>query len=292
MSNKTYSNRKIKITADSTCDLNSGILRKLDIETIPLHVIYGDKSYDDGVDITPKDIMDRYEKSKELPKTAAVSTWEYTEKFKKYVRDGYDVIHLNIGSAISSSHNNCAAASKELGHVYPVDTQNLSVGTGILGYKVRELIDNTELSAADIADEVRALVPKVHTSFVVDNLTFLREGGRCSALTAFGANLLSLKPCIEVDNTDGASMSVGKKYRGKLKKVLDEYVRDKLAQHDDIDTERIFIVRTDVPEDITSGVFDTINSLGIFKKIHTAHAGSTITGHCGAGTLGIIFMTR
>ncbi len=292
MNDKIRTNRKIKITADSTCDLTPDILRKLDIKTIPLHVIYGDKSYDDGIDITPKDIMDRYAQTKELPKTAAVSTWEYIELFETYVRNGYDVIHLNIGSAISSSHNNCLTAARELGHVYPVDTQNLSAGTGILGYRVRELIDDTAMSAANIADEIRCLVPNVHMSFVLDNLTFLREGGRCSAIAAFGANLLGLKPCVVVDNTNGASMSVGKKYRGKLKKVLDEYVKDTLAQYDNIDTERIFIVRTDVPEDITSGVYDTINNLGIFKEIHTAHAGSTITGHCGAGTLGIVFMTR
>lgn len=284
--------RKIKITADSTCDLNEEMLKKFDVETIPLHIIYGDESFDDGITIQPQEIMERYKANKELPKTAAVSTWEYTERFKKYVDDGYDIIHINIGSSISSSYQNCVAAANELGHIYPIDSQNLSVGTGLLACKAHDLIAETPLSAEEIAEELRRSVPKVHTSFVLDNLEFLRAGGRCSTLAMLGANLLSLKPCIEVNNADGASMTVGRKYRGKLDKVLLDYTREKLSQYTNFDKKRIAIVRTDVPEEITDSVYKVIKDLGVFEEIYTTRASCTITSHCGAGTLGVIFMTE
>lgn len=284
--------RKIKITADSTCDLNQEMMEKFDVDTIPLHIIYGDESFDDGVTIHPQEIMDRYKQSKQLPKTSAVSTWEYIERFKKYVDDGYDIIHINIGSSISSSYQNCVAAASELGHVYPIDSQNLSVGTGLLACKAYDLIKETDMTAAQIAEELRACVPKVHTSFVIDNLEFLRAGGRCSTLAMLGANLLSLKPCIEVNNADGASMTVGRKYRGKLDKVLLQYTREKLSQYTDFDKKRIVIVRTDVSDEITDNIYQVIKDCGVFEEIYKCRASCTITSHCGSGTLGIIFMTN
>lgn len=80
------------------------------------------------------------------------------------------------------------------------------------------------MPAAQIAEEVQALASHVQASFVIDTLEFLYKGGRCSALAMLGANMLQLKPCIEVDNTSG-SMNVGKKYRGSLDKALTQYVQ-------------------------------------------------------------------
>lgn len=284
--------RKILVTADSTCDLNKEMRDRFEIETIPLHIIYGDESFDDSVNIQPEDIIKRYRENKQLPKTAAVSTWEYMERFKKYVDDGFEIIHINIGSSISSSYQNCVAAANELGHVYPIDSQNLSAGTGLLACKAHDLIVSTEMSASEIAEAVKSSVPKVHTSFIIDNLEFLRAGGRCSTLAMLGANLLSLKPCIEVNNDDGASMTVGKKYRGKLEKVLVDYTKEQLSQYSDFDTKRILIVRTDVSDEITSSVCEVIKEFNIFEEIHITRASCTITSHCGSGTLGVIFMTK
>lgn len=285
-------NRKIKIMADSTCDLSSEMKDKFEVETVPLHIVYDGESFDDGVNIQPSDVIRRYKQSKQLPKTAAVSTYEYIERFKKYVDDGYEIIHVNIGSSISSSHQNCVAAAAELGHVYPVDSQNLSVGTGLLACKAHDLSENTEMTAEEIAEELRKTVSKVHTSFVIDNLEFLRAGGRCSTLTMLGANLLKIKPCIEVNNADGASMTVGKKYRGKFEKVITDYTRDKLAQYTNIDKQRVGIVSADVPSEIVDSVYKIIEDFGMFKEIYVTAASCTITSHCGSGTLGVIFMTE
>lgn len=285
-------NKKIKIMADSTCDLSAEMKEKFEVETIPLHIVYDGESFDDGVNIQPSDVIQRYRDSKQLPKTAAVSTYEYAEHFKKYVDDGYDIIHINIGSSISSSHQNCVAAAAELGHVYPIDSQNLSTGTGLLACKAHDLVENTDMTAEEIAEELKKIVSKVRTSFVIDNLEFLRAGGRCSTLTMLGANLLNIKPCIEVNNADGASMTVGRKYRGKFAKVITDYTREKLSQYTNFDEQRISIVSVDVAPEIVDSVYQIVKDYGKFKEIYLTNASCTITSHCGSGTLGVIFLTE
>ncbi len=284
--------RKIKITADSTCDLSEELCKRYDIDLASLHIVYGSESYDDRKDIFPEDIIKRYREKKELPKTAAVSVWEYTELFKKYVSEGYEVIHISLGSSISSSHQNSVAAAAEVGNVYSVDSQNLSCGSGLLALKAASMAQETELSAAGIADKVRELVPKSRASFVLDDLEFLNAGGRCSTLAMLGANLLSIKPCIEVDSTNGAAMAVGRKYRGKLDKVVAQYTREKLSQFSKFDPERAFVVSRDVPQEIVNSTCEIVESLGIFKEICTAYASCTITSHCGPGTIGVMFLTK
>lgn len=283
--------RKIKITADSTCDLGEELLKQHGIDTTPLHIVYGTESFDDMRDIFPSDIITRYREKKELPKTAAVSVWEYTELFKKYAQDGYEVVHISLGSSISSSHQNAVAAAAEVGGVYVVDSQNLSCGSGLLVLKAADLAEKTELSAEEIAQQLTLAVPKVHMSFILDDLEFLRAGGRCSTLAMLGANLLSIKPCIEVDSANGSAMTVGRKYRGKLDKVAAQYTREKLSQYTNFDPDRAYVVSRDVSDDIVNSTCEIVESLGVFKEILTGTANCTITSHCGPGTIGICFLT-
>ncbi len=285
-------NRKIKITADSTCDLNEEMIKKFDVEIIPLHIVYDNESFEDGVNIFASDIIERYRTKKQLPKTAAVSMWEYTEHFKKYVDAGYDVIHISLGSSISSSHQNSVAVAAELGHVYPIDSQSLSSSSGLLVGKAYDFINETDLSAEEIADELKKIVPKTSCSFVIDSLEFLRAGGRCSTLAMLGANLLKIKPCIEVNNSDGASMTVGRKYRGKFESVITQYTREKLAQFSSFDTKRIALVSCSVSDEIIESVYNIIKELNVFEEICITNASCTITSHCGEGTLGIMFITK
>ena len=285
-------NRKIKITADSTCDLTEEQIKQFDVEIIPLHIVYNTESYEDGVNIFPKDIFARYKEKKQLPKTSAVSMWEYMEHFKKYVNDGFEVIHIGLGSSISSSFRNAEAVASDLGHVYPIDSQNLSTASGLLVAKAYDMITQTDLRAKEIADEIKKLVPKVSSSFVIDSLEFLRAGGRCSTLAMLGANLLKIKPCIEVNNSDGASMTVGRKYRGKFENVIIQYTREKLSQFSSFDTKRIALVSCDVPDDIVKSVYDIIDETGMFEEICVTKASCTITSHCGPCTLGVMFITK
>ena len=149
------------------------------------------------------------------------------------------MIHINLGSSLSSAHQNCCIAAEELGHVHVIDSCSLSTGTGLLVTDAGRMIEQG-MKAADIAKALRERAKHCHASFILDTLTFLHAGGRCSTLAALGANVLKLKPCIEVSTADG-SMNVGKKYRGTLDKVLVKYVKDKLAAYPDIDPSLIFI---------------------------------------------------
>jgi len=284
--------RKIKITADSTCDLTPELCKEYGIDIIPLHIVYDNDSYDDGVNIFPSDIINRYTESKQLPKTSAVTSWEYARTFKKYIDQGYEIIHINLGSSISSTYQNCVMAAQDLGHVYPIDSQSLGFGSGILACIAYDMIRDTTLSAREIAEELKATIPRISASFVIDNLEFLRAGGRCSTLAMLGANILNIKPCIEVSSSGGASMTVGRKYRGKFDKVIAEYTREKLSQFSSFDTKRIGIEYTDVPKETIDTVYQIIKNTNIFEKIYIMRASCTITSHCGAGTVGLFFITK
>lgn len=214
---------------------------------------------------------------------------EYLDYFRPWVEEGYEVIHINIGGALSSSHQNCCLAASELGHVYPVDSCNLSTGSGLLVVAARRMID-AGMDAPSIASALKQHTGKCHASFILDTLAFMHAGGRCSSVAALGANILKLKPCILVDNKDG-SMGVGKKYRGTLDKVLVHYVKDTLAQYDNINTSLLFITHSGIPETYIDLVKEAVAEEIHFDEIHVTKASCTISSHCGPNTLGILFET-
>ena len=174
---------KIILSADSTCDLDSELKERYHVNYFPLHIILNGKDYKDNVDITPEQVYQEYYNSRTLPKTAAVNVQEYIDHFRPWVEDGYEVIHINLGHALSSSYQNCCLAADELGHVHVVDSGNLSTGTGLLVVAAGKMIAQG-MDAASIADALRARTRKCHASFVLDTLTFLHAGGRCSAVAA------------------------------------------------------------------------------------------------------------
>ena len=281
---------KVLISADSTCDISGELLESTGALLIPLHIILNDKSYDDGVDIKPDDIYENFSKTGTLPKTSAINTQEYIDIFTPYLEKGYEIVHISLGSSLSSSYQNCVEASKKIEGLYPVNSCNLSSGSGHLVVEAASLAAQG-YTAKEISDELKRLVPKCHSSFIIDKLDYLRAGGRCSTLAMLGANLLQLKPCIEVKNTDG-SMTVGKKYRGKLEKVLINYVHDQLDKYENISDSRIFITNAGIGDKYVDIVKAEIEKLSFFRKIYIERASCTISSHCGPGTIGILFMTE
>ena len=286
----TFNSQKIILSADSTCDLDEELKERYHVKYFPLHINLNGKDYLDNVTITPEEIYQEYYAHKVLPKTAAVNVQEYIEHFRPWVEDGYEVIHVNLGHALSSSYQNCCLAAQELGHVHVVDSCNLSTGTGLTVVAAGKLIEKG-LDAETIAERLRAGTSRRHASFILGTLTFLSAGGRCSSVTAFGANMLKLKPCIQVDNRDG-SMAVGKKYRGSLDKVLVKYVKDELARYPDVNTDLLFITHSGIPQDYIDLVKKTVEDTVSFKEIHITKASCTISCHCGPNTLGILFETN
>ena len=283
---------KVIITADRTCDLGKDLTKRYDIHDIPLHIVFGDESYDDWETITPEEVYERFYETKELPKTAANNTEEYAEFFKKFIDEGYDIVHIALGSKLSSTQSASILAAQQFeGRVFCVDSCSLSTGSGLLAIKAAQMRDSG-MSAKEIAEQTQKLASKAHASFVLERLDFMKAGGRCSAIALLGANLLSLRPSIEVLNNDGGAMTVGKKYRGKYGKVLIEYMEDTLAKYDNIDTDRVFITHAGADKEYVDLVFDALNAKGIFKEVLVTRASCVISSHCGPNTLGVLFMTK
>ena len=283
---------KVIITADITCDLNKKLEEKYDVKVMPLHIVIGGKTYEDWVDITPEELYKVFYDTKELPHTTAVSVGEYIDFFRPSVDEGCDVVHLSLGSKLSVTHQSSVLAAEEFPErVYSIDTCNLSSGSGLLVIKACEMRDQG-MSAKEIYDAVSAMVTKSHASFVLDRLDFMHAGGRCSAIAMLGANMLSLKPSIEVQNYNGGAMGVGKKYRGKYDKVLLQYMEDTLAKYDDIDTDRVFITHAGADKAYVSAVEKAVKAKKMFKEVYVTRASCTISSHCGPNTLGVLFMTK
>ena len=280
--------RPIKIISDSTADLPKELIEKYDIEIVPLSVTLGENSFKDGIEISAKDIFDFYDSTKMLPKTSAVSVHDYTEVFTPWVEKGYDVIHFTISTTMSSCYQNACIAAVELGHVWSIDSANLSSGIGLQVVLAAELAAKGE-SAETIAKHINEAKTRVDASFILNQLEFLHKGGRCSSVAALGANLLKLKPCIEV--VDG-SMKVGKKYRGAYEKCALEYVRDRLEGNDNIENDIIFLTWTGVDAKLLKEIEKEIKKYQKFRTIIVNEAGSTITGHCGPGTFGILYFRK
>ena len=278
----------IKILSDSTCDLPQELLEMHNINLVPLTVIKNDADFKDGVNITPADIFAHVAAGGALCSTSAGSVGDYEDFFACYTHDYDAVIHINLGSGFSSSYQNAVVAAQEFDNVYCVDSMNLSTGQGLVVLKAREYAD-AGMTAQQILEALNVLVPKVEASFLVDKLDFLVKGGRCSSAAALGANLLNLKPCIEV--RDG-KMSVVKKYRGNYAKCLASYVKDRLASREDIDRDTLFITQTKVSDECYSAVLDTVNGCEPFSTVYETVAGCTISCHCGPGTLGVLFLKK
>lgn len=281
---------KVILSADSTCDLSEEWIEKYKVQIQPLHIILDGKDYRDSIDIKPDDIFNTYDKEGKLPQTAAPNIAEYMNHFKKWTDKGYEVIHISLGSSLSSAYQNSCLAAEELGHVYPIDSGNLSTGMGLLVIEAGDRIGQG-MEAKDVRDDIIALKEKVNTSFIIDKLTYLHEGGRCTAIEAFSANLLNIRPSIEVDNASG-KMNVGKKYRGNTAKVLKRFGTDRLSKQKDTVINRIIITHSGTdPENITL-LKNVIEETATCKEIHVMRAGCTISSHCGPNTLGLMYLSR
>lgn len=280
--------KKVKITCDSTCDLSPELLQKYGIAVCPLCVTMDEEAFRDGIDATPDDIYAFFDRTGRLAKSTAVNIADYTDFFNDNLEEDTELVHFIISSEMSTTYRNACLAAEEIGNVYPVDTRNLSTGSGLLVLKACEMAKDGK-SAQEIVKEIDAIKPCVDASFVIDNLTYLHKGGRCSAVAALGANLLKLKPCIEV--VDG-SMGVGKKYRGKFELTLKDYVADRLANPDELDLSRVFVTHAGVDEAVVNEVVALVKEAAPFKELLITRAGCTVSAHCGRNTLGVLFIRK
>ena len=278
----------IKILSDSTCDLSPAQLNEHNISLAHLTIIKDGQSFLDGETILPADIFAHVAAGGDLCSTTAYNIGEYEALFAKYAKDYDGVIHISLGSGFSSSYQNACIAAEDFPNVRVIDSMNLSTGQGHVVLEACRLAKQSE-DLDEIAEKLRAFAPRVEASFLLDQLKYMVKGGRCSAVAALGANLLGLKPCIEV--RDG-KMGVVKKYRGKYDKCLASYVKDRLADREDIIRDELFLTYTPVDDNCLAAVKAAIEEHGHFNTVYETTAGCTVSCHCGPGTLGVLFVRK
>ncbi len=277
---------KIAITAESTIDLPVELLNKYDIKTLPFTVILGDNEYKDG-EITSGDIFKFVEENKILPKTSAINEAQYTEFFEEMLKEYDAVVHFCLSSCISSACNNAKLAASNVKNAYVVDTKSLSTGIALLAIYGRELAESGK-TAEEIHSLCETRTKDVQASFVVKKLDYLHKGGRCSSIALLGANLLSIRP--EIILQDGKMIS-SKKYLGKMEKVIDKYCKDVLSENENPDKKYAFVTYTTATDEMTNIAKTALQNAG-FETIYETTAGATITSHCGENTLGILFLNK
>ena len=282
---------KIKLTTDSTCDLTPELIKRYEIaEAMPLPISLGDRTLTDGAFDT-REIYTHVEKTKQLPKTSAINVFDFEEMFAKHTADGSAVLHFSISSGVSACCQNAQKAATGFKNVYVIDTKQLSTGTSLLIFYAYDLLkNNPQMTVQEAAGIMDIMTGKVQTSFCVDTITYLYKGGRCSALALLGSNLLKIHPSLHLK---GGLIKVGKKYRGPMPSVITRYIDDLKAENPEYDDARCFITYTPEtdPETVEAAKART-KQIFKFKEILETTAGSTITSHCGKGTLGLLFLNK
>ena len=279
-------NKPVIITADSTCDLSPELCSRFQIQVIPLTITLGETTFLDGESFTPADMYARYREDGTLPKTSAPSVQSFLDFFRPFVEQGFEVVHLDISSELSGSFNAARLAASELSGVYVIDSMMLSTGVGLLAIEAAECRDQG-MSAFDIAVHLSDLRSKVSTSFVLDTLEFMWKGGRCTGVTAFGANLLKIKPGLEMRN---GKLEVCKKYRGNINHVYQQYITERLSGKK-VRPGHVFLTESgEVDPAVLKDLEVLVKQLTGCKEIHHTVAGCTVSSHCGPKTLGVLFI--
>lgn len=281
--------KTVTIIADSTCDLSVSLKEKYQIKTFPLHIHLGDKEYSDGVDITPDEIYRWSDENKATPKTSAVSPGEACDVLEEALKEAESVICFCISDLMSSTGNVLRLAAQDLeveDKVFVINSKNLSTGIGLQIIEAAIMAEQG-MSAAEIVEKIQKMQDRVRASFVVDTLTYLHRGGRCSGLAALAGGALKLHPLIAVSE---GTMLPGKKYRGRMDRVILEYVKDMEEDLKKAKPDRVFITHSGCDDEIIESVRAELTALNHFNEILVTRAGSVITSHCGPGTLGVLFI--
>lgn len=279
--------KKVIISTDSPADISRELIEKYDIKVIPLHVILNGEDRLDGVNVTPEEIIENYKATKSLPSTSAIPVGEYEDHFSSLTKDGDEVVHIALSSGVSSSCRNAQIAAGDFEGVYVVDSKHLTCGILMLVLQAVKMAEKG-MEAKEIAAEVEKLTAKVDTSFVLDNLEFLAKGGRCSSVTALGANILGIRPSLEMQ--DG-KLSMCKKYRGRIDKVQVQYLTERMNSAE-VDDELAFFVHSPMDEAQAAALYETVKSSGKFKEVLCLTAGCTIVSHCGPNCASVILLRK
>ncbi|MEJ6949913.1 DegV family protein [Natronospora cellulosivora (SeqCode)] len=274
---------KIALITDSTCDLPKDLLDKFSIEVWPLKIIYKDNEYQDRIDISPKEIYDRFEE--EIPSTSMPSPAEMQSKFEELKDKGFThVIAILISSGLSGTYNVCKMASEGVEglKIEVIDSKLLSLGLGRLVLYARNLIDEGKLGFEEMVENIKNKTDDVNLNFVVGTLKYLKAGGRIGRVRGTIGELLNIKPIISI-NEEGVYYTIDKarSRKASLNKLfnnLKEKVKDGLCYVD--------VLHANAEEE-AQALIDKFKKLSNVKGTFFGEVGPAIAVHAGPGLIGV-----
>lgn len=278
---------------DSACDIRADILKEWGVGLTPLTFRFDGK--DEVYTEADMSIAEFYDKMKggAVAKTAAINVAEFKEAFTPYLKDGKDVLYLAFSSGLSTTCNSALIAAEELSEEYPdnkivvIDTLAASAGQGLIVKLVLEK-KNSGASFEETVAYAKEICPKLAHWFTVDDLVYLKRGGRVSAAAAFVGGVLGIKPVLHVDD-EGHLISMSK-VRGRkpsLMALIKKY--GELAE--DTKGGKVFISQADCMED-AKFVADTLKKQYGAEVEHITEIGPVIGAHAGPGTLAVFFIAK
>ncbi len=280
---------KVLIMTDSTSDLSKRLLDQRKIVSIPLYVNFTDEIYRDGIDLTTEELYRKVEEKGVLPTTSAVSPGDFIKVFQKYVNLGYDILYMGIGGKLSGTFQSALIAKDEVNpeKIHLIDSMNLSSGIGLLVLKACDYRDQG-FNALEIKEKIEKLVPLVRSQFAISTLDYLHKGGRASGTAKLMGTILGIKPIIKV--VDG-KLDVYKKPAGKMSRALDIMLDDFFREIDNLDLDYVFITHSFANKQAVY-MMDKVKEKVKVKHLIEGQAGCVIGTHCGAGTIGILYIVK
>ena len=277
--------QKIKIITDSTLDIPVELIKKNDIEVMPLLINFGEDSYLDGVEITPAEMIERINRENVLPTTAQITPTRFEEVFKKYLDQGYKIVTLLLSSEMSGTYQSACIAKDmlETEDIVVIDSRNVTSGLGVLVLKACEFRDNGD-NIFEIEEKIKNLIPKVKSSLSFESLENLVRGGRLSKTAGTIGSVLGLRLILEVK--DG-QMAVKDKVRGSkkaLKKVISDF------ENGNVDFDSPIVIDEILNEEIYEGLKKYFEE----KNIEYIHGivGCTVGIHSGTKACGVFFIEK
>ena len=280
---------KIKVCCDSTCDLTRVLYEQNNIHVVPLTIALGDELRLDSVNIDADELFEYVARSGQLPKTSAISIGEYLDVFGKYVSEGYSVIHINLSSLLSSSHQNACLAAAELENIYVVDSESVAIGGGILVERALQLLDEG-LDAKMIAETLEEEKKKIVIIALVDTLEYLKRGGRVSKTVAFAGTLLNIKPVLALI---GGEIQILGKARGS--KQGNNLLVQEIEKAGGVDFDKpVLLGYTGLTDALLQKYMEDSKHLweGNLDEIRYTTIGSVIGTHAGPGAVAVAFFKK
>ena len=281
------------VATASTADRTREYLEGHKIPFISYSYVIGDESYEDDCLDSTRDAVYKRMRNGEILTTSAINMFTYKEFFEGLIKQGKDVIFLDMSWVLSASYRFCNEAIEELKKEYPerriinVDTRCVSGGLGLLVEKTIELYEAGESMQA-VLDWIEENKLKIAHRFTVDDLSWLKRGGRVSNASALIGTLLSIKPVLYVDN-EGALVAISKA-RGR-KKALAEIIAGVISDIKNPDGMVIRINHADCLEDAEFVKEQILATYPSIKEISVNNLGVVIGAHTGPGLLAVFYMT-